>query len=121
MADTDTNGSENGKPAMKGLPTELIAELMASGRKRNAYGPKLLDWYSNSDEPAINVREVWALEFGKAKATTLYQGFMLAAKAAEIQDNIIVKRLEDEVFLLHKERCAVAVAEADAEAITVEA
>lgn len=90
---------------MKGISAELITSLMANGRSRNSYGPKLMEFY-NSDEPAINVAEVWPLEFAQKEASALYQGFLTAAKKAGIQDNLIIKRSEDNVFILHKERVA---------------
>lgn len=61
--------------AMKGLSRETIAGLMAGGRSRNAYGPKLIE-FVDSDEPAIDVKEVWSMEFSAKESSTLYQGFI---------------------------------------------
>jgi hypothetical protein len=95
-----------------GLSTDLIADLMASGRTRNAYGPKLND-FIESDEAAINPADVWPIEFGKKEASTLYQGFLGAAKKANLQDTILVKQSEGKVFLLHKERVTAALVAAN--------
>jgi hypothetical protein len=88
-----------------GLSPELIAKLMASGRNRNFYGPKLLE-FVESDEAGIAVKEVWPVEMSEKEASTIYQGFNLAAKKANLDETVIVKRLDDQVFLLHKERVA---------------
>lgn len=100
MTDKASNG--NGATSMTGLPPELIAKLMA-GRTRNAYGPKLEEFIA-SDEPAINPREVWPLEFKEKDSSALYQGFQTAAKKAELSETVIVKQSDGQVFLLHKER-----------------
>lgn len=92
---------------IKGLPPELISKLMSSGRAVNAYGPKLAE-FVESDEPGIDPREQWSLEFSGKKTSTLYQGFMTAVKAAELQDVILVKQYDGGCYLLHKERAAVA-------------
>jgi hypothetical protein len=78
---------------------------MRGSRARNAYAPKLEEWYA-SDEAAINPAEYWA-DFQDKNATTLYQGFMTAAKKAGIQDLILVIKREDSVFLIHKERAGI--------------
>lgn len=95
--------------AMKGLPDEFINELMATSRSRNVYGPKLLD-FCESDEAAINPAEVWPIEFGNKKATTLYQGFRNAAEKADLQEVVMIKQSDDAVFILHKERVSVLMA-----------
>lgn len=100
MATANGNGS-----AMKGLDADLIQSLMAKSRSRNTYGPKLAD-FVESDEAAINPAEVWPVEFGGKEATTLYQGFNLAAKKAGLTDTILVKQSDGAVFILHKERVA---------------
>jgi hypothetical protein len=97
--------------AMKGLSPDLINSLMAGSRTRNAYGPKLKE-FMDSDEAAINVAEVWPVEFGGKKATTLYQGFRLAADKADIMDQVLIKMSDETVFILHKERCTLAITEA---------
>lgn len=103
-----TNGS-----SMQGIPPELVASLMAGGRSRNTYGPKLLE-FVESDEPGINPREVWPVEFAQKKVETLYQGFMLAVNKAELRDQVIVRKHGEDLFLLHSER-ALAVAAAASE------
>lgn len=95
---------EKEKPKMKGLDPDLITSLMSKGRQRNAYGPKLMEWIENSDEAAINPKEVWPLEFGQKNASTLYQGFMTAIKNADLTNLVLVKKVEEDIFLLHKER-----------------
>lgn len=92
-------------PSMKGLSADLITQLMQSSRSRNTYGPKLAE-FIESDEAAINPADVWPLEFGGKEASTLYQGFQLAAKKADLQDTILVKQSDGAVFILHKERVA---------------
>lgn len=99
---TETNGS-NG--TMKGLPPELIAKLVANSRSRGVY-PAKLDEFNSSDEAAINPREVWPVEFGGKEATSLYQGFLNAAKKHDppLNDVITVKKDGEDVFLMHNER-----------------
>lgn len=99
---------------MKGLTNELITTLMGNTRSKNVYGPKLMSFISDSDEAAINPAEVWPIEFGQKKVTALYQGFLNAAKAAELTDTILVKQYDGAVYLLHKERVALALNPEDA-------
>lgn len=95
---------------MKGLSSDLINSLMANTRQRNAYGPKLVE-FCESDEAAIDPAEVWPVEFGGKKATTLYQGFRNAAEKAELSDTVLIKQYDDHVFILHKDRVAIVLAE----------
>lgn len=95
---------------MGALPPEVIAELMGKARTRNAYGPKLVA-FDESDDAGINPAEVWPVEFGQKKPATLLQGFRTAITKANLQDKIEVKLSDDNVFLLHKERVAVVLAE----------
>lgn len=88
---------------MKGLDAGKIAFLMANTRTRNAYGPKVLA-FAESDEAAINPVDVWPIDFGGKNVSTLYQGFRKAVTDASLEDTILVKRHEDMIFLLHKER-----------------
>jgi len=88
---------------MTGLSADFISDLMAKGRTKNTYGPKLVE-FIESDEAAINPAEVWPIEFSKKEASTLYQGFLGAAKKGELTDTIMVKQSDGHVFLLHKER-----------------
>jgi hypothetical protein len=90
-----------------GLSNEKITELMGAGRARNAYGPKLVT-FMESDEAAINPVEVWPIEFQAKQASTLYQGFLTAVKKANLEDQVLVKQNDGNVYLLHKERVAVA-------------
>lgn len=92
-------------PPVKGLPNDLIAKLMAGGRTRNAYGPQL-KIFAESDEPAINVKEVWPLLYAAKEAGTLYQGFVTAIKKAELTERIVCRKSDDDVFLLDTEKCA---------------
>jgi hypothetical protein len=91
--------------SMAGLSNDMILKLMAGGRARNAYGPKL-KLFLDSDEAAINPAEVWPIEFGQKKATTLYQGFNTAIKEAGLNDTVQIKQSDGQVFLLHTERVA---------------
>jgi hypothetical protein len=97
-----------------GISVDLIAELMANSRNRNVYGPKLIE-FMESDEAGINPAEVWPLECN-GKASSVYQGFITAVKKAELQDVVMVKRHEESVFLIHRERAGLAVTEAAAQA-----
>lgn len=90
---------------MTGLDSDFIKSLMGKSRNRNAYGPRLLE-FMESDEAGINPADVWP-EFAEKQATTLYQGFMLAAKRAEVQDQLLIKQYDDKCFILHKERVAI--------------
>lgn len=92
-----------------GLSSEKITELMGAGRARNAYGPKLVT-FMESDEAAINPVEVWPIEFQAKQASTLYQGFLTAVKKAGLEDQVLVKQNDGNVYLLHKERVAIALA-----------
>lgn len=99
----------NNASGMKGLSSDMVAELMANSRGRNQYGPKLLA-FAESDEAAINPAEVWPLDFAGKKATTLYQGFRLAAEKAGLgapDGPILIKQSDDNVFLLHNDRVSV--------------
>ena len=100
----------NGVPAMKGLSADIIGQLMANSRSKNTYGPKLVE-FVESDEAAINPAEVWPIEFGKKEASTLYQGFLGAAKKANLTDQIMVKQSDGTVIILHKERVNLLLAE----------
>lgn len=95
---------------MPGLSNEVIVGLMATSRTHNAYGPKLVA-FDESDDAGINPAEVWPMEFGAKKPTTLYQGFRNAIEKANLKDKIEVKRSEDSVFLLHKERVQILLTE----------
>lgn len=109
MGSSPTNGATNNGSGMKGLSPELILKLMAKGRSRNTYGPKLIE-FVESDEAAINPREVWPVEFTGKEASTLYQGFRTATNKANLVDTIEVKQSDGEVFLLHKARVELALA-----------
>jgi hypothetical protein len=90
---------------LQGLSSEQIDELMASSRTRNAYAPRLVE-FCDSDEAAVNPADVWP-EFKAKKASTLYQGFNNAVKKGQLEDTILVKLWNENVFLLHKERVAI--------------
>lgn len=100
----------NGTPEFKGLSASEIGALLAKSRTRNAYGPKLIE-FMESDEAGINPAEVWP-EFAGKNATTLYQGFMNAAKKADppLTDVLLIKQSDENVYILHKERVALALA-----------
>jgi hypothetical protein len=98
----------------KGLDPSMIEKLMGESRQRNTYGPKLVEFIA-SDEAGINPAEAWPLEFGKKNASTLYQGFLTAAKKAEVADQIRILQNDGSVFILHKERAGLAVEEANSD------
>lgn len=99
---------------LKGISADKLSELMGKARTRNTYGPKLLE-FMESDEAGINPAEVWPMEFGEKLTTTLYQGFMNAAKKSDLKDKIKILQSDDNVFILHNERAAVAREELQAE------
>lgn len=88
--------------AMKGLSPDFIMELQKNSKTKNQYGPLVLE-FANSDEAAVNPREVWP-ELSEKKSAALYQGFNNALKKADLTDAILVKQTGDDVFLLHNER-----------------
>lgn len=102
----------------KGLSSDFIDGLLSTTRTKNQYGPYLVKFYE-SDEPAIDVREVWPQEFGKKKISALYQGFRNAAEAADItigvDGDILILSRNDTVFLLHNERVKLATTPKDVE------
>jgi hypothetical protein len=95
----------------KGLSNDDILALLSKGRERNAYGPPLLE-FCNSSEAAISVRDYWP-KFKHKTASTLYQGFNTAINNASLKDTVDVKKVEDNVYLLHKERVALALESQD--------
>jgi hypothetical protein len=104
MAGTNGNG-------VNALSPELIAKLMASGRTRNSYEPKLKEFQA-SDEPAVNVREQWSVEFTGKKVTALYQGFrnvIQNIEDEEVRDNLMVKQMDNDVFLIDRAKAAAVV------------
>lgn len=107
MSTVDTNASISG---IVGLNPAELQKLLASGRSRNMYGPKLVE-FEQSSEAAVDVLSIdhWHDLKGKEPAT-LYQGFTNALNKAKLTDVIEVKRVKDNVFLLHKERVKLALA-----------
>jgi hypothetical protein len=99
--------STNGSPSFKGLDRDVIERLIAGGRSRNTYAPKL-EAFATSDEAGISVREEWSLEFKDKNASTLYQGFMKAVRDAELDEAITVKQSDGEVYLLNMTKVAAA-------------
>lgn len=104
----------------KGLSQSEIDDLLANNRTRNQYGPYLYQ-FVDSDEAAVNVVDVWP-ELKVKTISTLYQGFINAAKKADLyyapnstgpresplpDKPIMVKKANDAVFLLHRERIAI--------------
>lgn len=92
----------NGTP-LKGLPADMITDLMGKSRTRNQYGPKLVE-FDASDEAGVNPAEAWPLDFGNKSAGTLYQGFRTAIEKNGLADMISLRKQDDAVFLLHNER-----------------
>jgi hypothetical protein len=105
-----TNGS-----GIKGLDVTQLKTLM-SQRSRNMYAPKLVE-IENSDEAGVNVVEQWPTEFSDKKASTVYQGFRNAIIKAHLEDTFEVKQSDEQVYLLHKERVALAIASLNTEAV----
>lgn len=99
---SENNGT---KKLAGGLPPELINTLLAKSKTRNQYGPKLVE-FDASDEAAVNVVDAWP-EFAEKNTATLYQGFKNALDKTDLNDMVQVRKYEDNVFLLHKERVAV--------------
>jgi hypothetical protein len=106
---TNTNGSL----PIKGLPRNVIDDLMAHGRQRGIYPTKLFAWLEKSDEAAIEPAEAWPVEFGKKSASALYQSFSAAAKKADLignddpeKDVIALRQYDGHFYMIHKERYA---------------
>ena len=95
--------------AIKGLDNATIVSLMGKGRARNAYAPKL-QIFLDSDEPAVDVKDVWP-EFAAKQATTLYQGFRTAISAHPELEDILVKQDDGHVYLMHTARINARLAE----------
>jgi hypothetical protein len=95
---------------------DFIDSLMAKSRSRGAYQPKLEFFATETDEPAINVREQWEAEFGSKTAEALAQSFNSWIKKADLEDVIVVRKDEDDVYLIHLQRYQAARAEAEATA-----
>lgn len=85
------------------LSMDEITKLVAGGRARNAYGPKLASFYEG-DDAAINPAEFWPVEFGAKEASTLYQGFLGAIKKADLEGKVVVKQSDGKVFLMNMEK-----------------
>ena len=109
MGTDSSNG--NAAPAMKGLDPSVIAGLMSSGRTRGIYGKCLLQFVEESDEPGINPREVWPLEFSGKTVEAMYQSFNGAKNKAGLEDVLTIRRDKTDLYILHNERAAVVVAE----------
>lgn len=87
-----------------GLSSEFIAELQGKARVRNLYGPMLIE-FDGSDEPGVDVQEAWPIELGQKSASTLYQGFLTAAKKAKLYPDVLtIKQSDEHVYILHNER-----------------
>lgn len=94
---------------MKGaLDNDKITALLQNTKTKNAYGPQLLE-FLESDEAAINPREAWPHLYGTKSAATLYQGFRNAAEKNNLSDTVSIRKVEDDVFILHKDRVAIAI------------
>lgn len=91
---------------MKALPNDMIAELMANTKTKGVYGQKLVE-FCDSDEPAINPRESWPIEFGTKNANSVYQSLNTNIKKAKLEDVLQAKMYDGECFLIHKERIIV--------------
>lgn len=86
---------------------------MGKKSKHGFYGPALVK-FVNSEEVAINPREVWPNVLGDVDANspnTIAQGFRNAAKAAKInienghEDQVLtITQVGNEVFIIHNER-----------------
>lgn len=109
MANENGNGN-----SLKGLPSELIDELLAGRRVKGAYGKALVDFMEHSDELGVNPRDAWPLEFGTKSASSMYQSFRTSAKNAGILDQLTIMQSDDELYIIHNGRAAEAKAEVEA-------
>lgn len=97
MADAPTNGQ------MEGLDNDFLMSILASGKDRNVYGPKIVEF----DELGVNgvdVLERWPVLQSKVaggmKLSSVALGFRNKLKEQEIT-HIVVKQVEDKVFLIN--------------------
>lgn len=90
-------------PQLKGLSSDFINELLNKHGGKNQYGPYIVK-FDQSDEAGIEPADLWPTQFASKEPNTLYQGFNNAVKRAKLDDTILVKKVGDHVFLIHKER-----------------
>jgi len=103
-------GSTNGNGSPNKMTPELIAKLLAGKGSRGIYTAKFKN-FRESDEPAVNVRDLAPLEFKESKVTALYQGFRnaIAELPEDEQENFVVKQNDGEVYLIDMEKSAAVV------------
>lgn len=109
------NETANAKKMKGALASDFINELMQSSRTKGTYGVSLLEFLNESDEAGINPREAWPHLYATKNAATLYQGFNNAAKKANVEALITIRKVEEDVFILHKERVTLALTADDEE------
>jgi hypothetical protein len=101
MPAENTNGN--------GVITEVdfLNQLLDTNKLPKGYvGECLVKFVNESDEPYVNAREVFPLLKSK-KVDTLYQGFNSAKNDAELNDTIGLKRMGEDLYIVHLERAAV--------------
>lgn len=81
------------------LSNEKIFALLSNSRTKGDYDIAL-DEFLASDDAVVNVREAWPLKFANKTATSMYQSFNAKTKSTVIS----VKKVNDDVFLLHNDR-----------------
>lgn len=94
--------NENGTK-MVGLPTDLINEIMAHGRDRNFYGPKIVE-FEAMEINGVDAMDTWpalkAKVDGGMKVNSVVLGFRKAASDANVEW-LVVKAVEDRVYLIN--------------------
>jgi hypothetical protein len=89
--------------SMPGLSNELIEQLLAQGRDRNLYGPKIVE-FEKSGLNGVDVMEHWPIfatkVSGGMKINSIVLGFRKAASDAKV-DWLVVKALDNHVFLIN--------------------
>lgn len=101
---TSTNGNTGG-----GLSFAEINDILANGKGKNVYAPKLKT-FLDSDEAGINPRSYWATELGTKSPSAVFQSFNNQVKSQGLEDTVLVKQSRGEVYLIHKQRYALAAA-----------
>jgi hypothetical protein len=87
---------------MAGLTNEQILQLLASGRQKGVYRERLVS-FLESGEAGISVRETFA-DLAQKKTSSLKTGFENVKKSKEAPegaDSVIVRAVEDNVYLIN--------------------
>ena len=94
------------------LTPEQIADILGNRKTKGLYEEKL-QVYLDSDDAAIDVAEQWPLDFGKKSASSMYQSFGNAAKKLGVADVLDIVNRDGHLFILHKDRVELALADAE--------